>query len=98
MFKKKKEDFVCGFCGNQVMGDGFTNHCPVCLYSKHVDIDPGDRLETCCGLMKPVRIERKNKEYKIVHRCLVCGQEKLNKTQKEDSFDLILQIMAEPGS
>ena len=39
-FKRKKENFVCENCGAEVKGDGFTNHCPKCLYSKHVDIFP----------------------------------------------------------
>jgi DNA-directed RNA polymerase subunit RPC12/RpoP len=42
-FRKNKEDFVCENCSREVVGDGFTNHCPKCLYSKHVDVFPGDR-------------------------------------------------------
>jgi Zn finger protein HypA/HybF involved in hydrogenase expression len=49
MFKRTIEDFTCEHCGEQVTGNGFTNHCPQCLWSKHVDIDPGDRLALCGG-------------------------------------------------
>ena len=95
MFKKTKEDFICQKCGEKVLGNGFTNHCPNCLYSKHVDIDPGDRKEDCGGLMEPIEIIKNGKEYKIKHRCLKCGFERLNKTQKEDNFDTLTQIQAE---
>jgi hypothetical protein len=93
VFIRKKEDFTCEFCGNEVVGNGFTNHCPVCLYSKHVDIDPGDRAERCSGLMKPIRIEGTQKKYLIVLKCVLCGFERKNSVHKEDSIDKILEII-----
>ncbi|MEK7158524.1 MAG: RNHCP domain-containing protein, partial [Patescibacteria group bacterium] len=42
-FQRRVEDFTCESCGAQVTGDGYTNHCPQCLVSKHVDVYPGDR-------------------------------------------------------
>ena len=53
-FTKRKENFICENCGHFVVGNGFTNHCPNCFFSKHVDINPGDRLCSCNGLMKPI--------------------------------------------
>lgn len=94
-FIKNKEDFVCEKCGNSVEGNGYTNHCPECLWSKHVDIFPGDRAGECKGMMKPIRIEKKGKEYTIVHKCTKCGLEKLNKAVKSDNFQMIVQISAE---
>lgn len=94
-FIRKKEDFVCSKCGYNVQGNGYTNHCPECLWSKHVDIFPGDREEKCAGMMEPVRIERKGKEYTIIHKCIVCGKEMPNKTVKEDNFQMVVQISAE---
>lgn len=76
MFKRTIEDFVCEHCGVTVHGNGFTNHCPKCLWSKHVDVSPGDRAEGCQGLMKPVRIEGSTPEYTILHRCERCGAER----------------------
>ncbi|HQY53570.1 MAG TPA: RNHCP domain-containing protein [Ignavibacteria bacterium] len=35
-FQKRTEDFTCGNCGCKVTGDGYTNHCPECLYRMHV--------------------------------------------------------------
>ena len=86
-FQRTKEDFTCEKCGFEVVGDGYTNHCPKCLWSKHVDINPGDRAATCQGLMEPVEVELKGGEYVILHRCIECGFEKKNKASKEDMFN-----------
>ena len=95
LFKKTKEDFVCEKCGHEVVGDGYTNHCSECLWSKHVDVFPGDRAGECGGMMEPIRVSNKGKEYTITHRCLRCGLEKPNKAVKEDNFQMIIQISAE---
>ena len=46
LFSKKDESFVCENCKKEVEVLNYTSrdHCPFCLYSKHVDINPGDRL------------------------------------------------------
>ncbi|MFQ5584074.1 MAG: RNHCP domain-containing protein [Calditrichia bacterium] len=90
-FKKKVEDFVCENCGEEVVGDGYTNHCPKCLWSNHVDKTPGDRAVTCNGMMRPVRAEENGGEYSIIHRCEKCGYEKKNKISPNDNFDEVLK-------
>lgn len=97
-FIRTKENFKCENCGLFVEGNGYTNHCPQCLWSKHVDNMPGDRANACGGLMKPVRIEKKGNEYTIIHKCERCGIEKPNKAVKEDSFDMIVQVSSENGN
>ncbi len=94
-FQRLIENFACENCGESVSGDGYTNHCPVCLWSKHVDINPGDRAAECLGLMEPVGVEKKKDEYRILHRCAICSYEKWNRAKSEDSFEVILQIAAE---
>lgn len=94
-FQRRIEDFVCEQCGNPVLGTGFTNHCSVCLWSKHVDINPGDREEACQGMMEPIDVEKKRDEYRILFRCTKCGMERWNKAAKEDDFEVLLQIAAE---
>lgn len=89
-FTRRIEDFTCEHCGNEVQGSGYTNHCPKCLYSKHVDKDPGDRLEECGGLMEPIRIEGSATEPRIVHRCLRCDIERPVRTSPNDDRDAIL--------
>jgi len=91
-FQRRIEDFRCENCGAQVAGNGFTNHCPKCLWSKHVDINPGDRAELCQGMMEPVGVESKSTGYRILFRCRRCGQERWNKTAPEDDFEILLQI------
>ncbi len=91
-FKRTKEDFKCDKCGFYAKGNGYTNHCPVCLWSKHVDINPGDRASECFGMMKPIDVLTKAGEYIIFHKCIKCGHEKRNKTSKDDNFDVILKI------
>ena len=48
--------FTCVHCGAEVkpLHNGpVRNHCPVCLYSLHVDVQPGDRANDCRGPMAP---------------------------------------------
>lgn len=91
-FTRTKEDFTCGHCGALVHGNGYTNHCPLCLWSKHVDVNPGDRKESCGGMMEPVRIERKQDAYSVVHRCVLCGRERRNTASADDGFDELVRI------
>lgn len=91
-FQRKIEDFVCEKCDFYVEGDGYTNHCPKCLWSRHVDVNPGDREEKCGGMMEPVRISIKKGENYVNHRCVKCDFERVNKVKKEDNFDTIVKI------
>jgi ribosomal protein L32 len=91
-FQRKIEDFSCENCGHFIVGNGYTNHCSMCLWSKHVDINPGDRLSECKGMMKPVSVEQKDGDYIILHVCQKCGSKKPNKVSKNDDFDAILSV------
>ncbi len=92
-FSRLIEDFICEHCNNPVKGNGYTNHCPYCLYSKHVDEDPGDRAATCHGMMEPIAVEVKGDQYILLHRCLKCQHIKRNKAASNDNFQAILRIM-----
>jgi RNHCP domain len=76
----RNEGFTCGHCGAEVQAaDGGVqrNHCPVCLYSRHVDEVPGDRAAECGGLMAPVALEQVGPERAVIrHRCDRCGAER----------------------
>jgi rubrerythrin len=93
-FQRRKENFTCEKCGNEVTGNGYTNHCPKCLHSKHVDINPGDRaaLESCGGLMKPIGLEIKSGSTSILHRCVKCGFERKNKASQQDSQEALISL------
>jgi len=92
LFQRKKEDFVCENCGVDVIGSGYTNHCPECLWSKHVDINPGDRASSCGGMMPPILVETMGGRHILVHRCMSCDFERKNKVGSMDNFDEILKI------
>lgn len=91
-FIKKTENFICENCGHETKGNGYTNHCPKCLFSKHVDIKPGDRLAKCSGLMKPVDFEIKNGEYSVIHECVTCGHKKKNRLEKDDNLEILINM------
>lgn len=91
-FTRTIEDFVCENCGREVVGTGYTNHCPDCLWSKHVDKNPGDRMESCGGMMKPLRGEKEGKNFFITHKCMKCGFEKRNGLDRGDDFDVFIAL------
>jgi rubrerythrin len=95
LFERRKEDFVCEKCGFFTKGDGFTDHCPRCLFSKHVDINPGDRMSSCNGIMEPIGVEKKGENYFIYYRCLACNYKHRVKKAKEDSFEEVIKISKE---
>lgn len=94
-FIRTKEDFACDHCGFQVKGTGYTNHCPQCLWSKHVDVFPGDREEECKGMMRPVSGENKGGKWMIIQKCEICGREWKNELQKDDNFDVVVKLTSE---
>ncbi len=91
-FTRTVEDFQCEHCGASVVGNGYTNHCPKCLWSKHVDTHPGDRASACKGMMKPAAVERVGDEWILTHRCERCGYEKRNTMAPEDNFDAAVAL------
>ncbi|MFZ1735891.1 MAG: RNHCP domain-containing protein [Candidatus Moraniibacteriota bacterium] len=92
-FQKRVEDFSCGHCAAAVSGDGYTNHCPHCLWSRHVDIHPGDRLSRCGELMEPVSAFLEHGEWQVQHHCLSCGYEKKNRLAADDDMSVLAKIV-----
>lgn len=93
-FQRHIEDFTCAHCGAGVTGNGYTNHCPHCLYSKHVDIHPGDRANPCGGLLVPVGLEQKGDGWNILHQCRKCGEKRRCKTLPQD-MDAVVKLARE---
>ena len=96
-FTEIDEEFICEHCGAKVSKLGYScrNHCPHCLYSKHVDVNPGDREEQCHGMLEPISVELDNKKgYVIIFKCKKCGKIRRNKAAKDDNIDLIIKLTA----
>jgi len=92
-FQKRKEDFVCESCEHSNTGTGYTNHCQECLTSKHVDIFPGDRKETCAGLMPVTSALKKGERYVLTHTCLKCGAQVGDHYRDNDNFDTLIKYV-----
>lgn len=94
---KLNEGFTCDHCGKEVVKTPYgctRNHCPHCLYSKHVDLDkPGDRASDCHGLMKPVDVVNdKKKGEMLIHVCQLCGHIMRNRIADDDSRDVMIEV------
>lgn len=96
-FTMRDENFICENCGKAVEKLNYTarDHCPHCLYSKHVDIMPGDRENECKGLLRPTGIEKFKDTYKIIYRCEKCNQIHKNIMANDDNMDLIIKLTTE---
>lgn len=97
-FVKNKEDFTCEKCGIEIKGTGYTNHCHQCFYSKHVDINPGDRQAQCGGLMKPISIQGSINNMTITHQCQNCSFTRNNKVQNEDAIEKLAELVQKINS
>lgn len=93
-FLMRDEFFVCENCGENVPKLNYTarDHCRFCLYSKHVDINPGDRMNECQGLLKPIGIEKFKDSYKIIYKCEKCGVTHKNVMANDDDFNKIIVL------
>ncbi len=101
-FQKNDSAFICAHCGAEVEPLGYSsrNHCPVCLWSLHLDENPGARAAACGGQMRPIRVETDpRKGYVIVHRCEKCGAIRRCRAAHEakvqpDDINLLIRLTA----
>jgi hypothetical protein len=103
MSHKSRTDssFTCIVCRAQILTRGFgtshRNHCPSCLWSRHLDEEPGDRANPCRQPMEPIAIEvRKDGEWAIVHRCTGCGLLRTNRIGGDDHERALLALALRP--
>lgn len=103
-FQKNDNGFICKSCGFEVEPLGVTSrdHCPRCLCSIHVDINPGDRANDCLGILRPVQVlPDPKKGYIIVYKCDKCGATVRNKAAypakiQPDDIDLLIKLTVNP--
>lgn len=92
---------------NEDIGTKNRNHCPFCLYSKHLDENiPGDRKSNCKFEMKPICLTFKNEgidkygkkiqgEIMVVHECCNpnCKKISINRIAGDDDPNVILEVL-----
>ncbi len=96
MFVKNDNEFLCVNCGKKIEKLGYTSrdHCNFCLYSLHVDIEPGDRKNNCKGILVPINIIQTSKKGKvIIYKCQKCKKEVRNIVAKDDDLNMIYKIV-----
>ena len=101
-FTTINEAFTCIVCEKEIppANTGCRNHCPYCLSSVHVDINPGDRANPCKGILDCVGYElSKKKGIMLLFKCRKCDASTRNKAiidgdQVNDDYDLILSKSA----
>lgn len=101
MFQVVNEAFICENCKAKVkptVHDTPRDHCPFCLYSKHIDLWPGDRKNKCLGLLKPIGATISGKKGIIIHYiCKKCGEKVRSKAAlkssiQPDNQDLLIEL------
>ena len=101
-------DFRCAHCGYVVSsthwlsGVNNRNHCPYCLWSRHLDMyAAGDRLSACKAPMRPLALTTKRSRNKysrgrgelmLVHHCMDCGDVSINRIAADDDSGTLLEI------
>jgi hypothetical protein len=109
LFGDKSASFKCRHCHNYVNAEPFVsgvqnrNHCPYCLWSRHLDLyKAGDRLAACKGQMEPVglTLKRTRKKYvgpasgelMLIHRCVECGKVSINRIAADDAPEALFEV------
>lgn len=90
--------FRCRQCktivGVPISGGRHRNHCPLCLYSRHVDRrSPGDRASACKSMMPATGLfTRRGGEQVLVHECLGCGVSRHNRIAADDNIVATMRL------
>lgn len=107
--KHLDDGFTCKKCGFFVNANPYVsgvqnrNHCPCCLWSRHMDLlKAGDRLSACKALMKPIglTVKRNGKKYgpergelMLVHQCTGCATISINRIAADDIPQILLEVL-----
>ena len=99
--RDRQGSFRCGHCRLDVstvaIGSAHRNHCPNCLWSRHLDDTPGDRAAECGSLMEPIAITvRGDGEWILIHRCSGCDLLHLNRAAGDDNPLMLLRLAVKP--
>jgi hypothetical protein len=108
-YMKDETGFMCCHCHYYVSsltilsGVNNRNHCPYCLWSRHLDLyKAGDRMAACKESMDPVGLtyKRSRKKYArakkgelmIIHCCTVCGKIDINRIAADDDVEILFEL------
>lgn len=99
--RSERGGFTCMHCRREVSDQSYgtrhRNHCPFCLWSRHLDDEPGDRRASCRSAMEPIGIEvRADGEWAIIHRCTGCGTLRTNRLAGDDHELALLGLALRP--
>lgn len=105
------QNFKCRQCGffvtanRELSGVNNRNHCPRCLWSRHMDlITPGDRRSDCQSRMEPIGLTLKEiqkrygqdqGELMVIHHCKGCGKYSINRIAADDDTQVIYHLYME---
>ncbi len=107
-----EKGFRCDHCGAHVYtipviaGVNNRNHCPFCLWSRHVDyVKPGDRMSACKATMQPIGLTvkqsrdkftlHKTGELMLIHRCSECSKLSINRIAADDQAEMVAGVYRE---
>lgn len=91
------ESFSCAHCQLSVPKGGRLprDHCPLCLWSLHVDGPvPGDRAANCGGELEAVSADIESGVIRITYRCVRCGFRRRNRALDDDAAPLLRALVA----
>lgn len=108
----REHGFGCDHCHewapiNEEMGTHNRNHCPHCLWSKHLDdTTPGDRKSDCKQGMRPIALTFKGEsadkyatapeqqlgELMLVHECVRGDQIRINRIAADDNPHALVDV------
>ena len=103
------KSFQCLHCHKEVfieslIGTANRNHCPCCLWSKHVDLaKSGDRKSLCQAGMEPIGLTFKQEgrdkrgnprqgELMLIHQCAKDGKFSINRVAGDDDPEVMIQV------
>jgi hypothetical protein len=103
-----EDGFLCKHCNTYITSASFPsgvknrNHCPCCLWSRHMDWrEAGDRLSACKALMKPIGLTVKTTSKKygsgwgelmLIHLCTECESLSINRIAADDMEQRIFNV------
>jgi CRISPR/Cas system CSM-associated protein Csm3 (group 7 of RAMP superfamily) len=106
---RQDRGFRCAHCQGYVYTESIIsgvqnrNHCPYCLWSRHLDLyEAGDRLAACKAKMRPIGLTLKNvrKKYQtakhgelmLIHQCVDCGHVSINRIATDDAPETVFEV------